>query len=161
MTNDLNVLKLWLEKQILPMFFQTVEKYFESQNVVDKNLRFVAITNNMTTKQLSEHSLSLSAAAQSDLPYTALKNSILTAVADDSKTNCIDALSNKIRYSSSTEKTSNLMARLISTYCMNPEQDQGTRDLVERNFTQLHFENIQNVLKAQNFETFLDLASFT
>ena len=93
MTNVLNVPKMWPEKPILPMYFQTVENYFESQNVVDKNLRFVAITNNMTTKQLSEHSLSLSAAAQSDLPYTALKNSILTAVADDSKTNCIDALS--------------------------------------------------------------------
>ena len=52
------------------------------------------------------------------------------------------------------------MARLISTYCMNPEQDQGTRYLVERTFIQLHSENIKNI-KAQNFETLLDLRSLT
>ena len=93
MSNDLNVPKMWPEKQTLPMYFQTVEKYFESRNVVDENLRFVAITNNMITEQLGEHSLSLSTAAQLDQPYTALKNSVLTAVADDFKTNLIDALS--------------------------------------------------------------------
>ena len=92
-SNYLNVPKMWPKKQILPMYFQTVEKHFESRNVVDENLRFVAITNNITTEQLSEHSLSLSTAAQSDQPYTALKNSILTAAADDSKTNWIDPLS--------------------------------------------------------------------
>ena len=86
----------------------------------------------MTTKQLSEHSLLLSTAVQSDQLYTALKNSILTAVADDSKTNWIDALS-KIRYHSSSEKPSSLMAQMIST-CMNPEQDQGTHDLVALSF---------------------------
>ena len=159
MSNDLNVPKMWPEKQILPMYFQTVEKYFESRNVVDENLRFVAITNNMTTEQLSKHSLSLSTAAQSDQPYTALKNSILTAVADDSKTNWIDVLC-EIRYSSSTEKPSSLMARMISTCRMNPEQDQGTRDLVERTFIQLHSENIQNILKAQNFDILHDLGNF-
>ena len=104
------------------MYIQIVEKYFESRNVVDENLRFVAITNNMTIEQLSEHSFSLSTAAQSDQPYTALKNSILTAVADDSKTNWIDALS-KIRYNSNSEKPSSLMTRMISTCRMNPEQD--------------------------------------
>ena len=41
-----------------------------------------------------------------------------------------------------------------------PEQDQGTRDLVERTFNQLHSENIQNILKAQNFETFHDVENF-
>ena len=158
MSNYINVPKMWPEKQILPMYFQTVEKYFESRNVVDENLRFVAVTNNMTTEQLSEHSLSLSTAAQSDQPYTALKNSILTAVTDDSKTNWIYALS-KFRYSSSTEKPSSLMARMISTCRMNPEQDQGTRDLVERTFIQLHSENIQNILKAQNFDTLHDLGN--
>ena len=75
----------------------------------------------MTTEQLSEHSLSLSTAAQSDQPYTALKNSILFAAADDSKTNWIDA-SSEIRYSSSTEKPSILMARMISTCRMNPNK---------------------------------------
>ena len=64
MSNYINVPKMWPEKQILPMYFQTVEKYFESRNVVGENLRFVAITNNMTTEQLCEHSLSLSTAAQ-------------------------------------------------------------------------------------------------
>ena len=68
MSNYINVPKMWPEKQILPMYFQTVKKYFESRNVVDQNLRFVAITNNMTTEQLSEHSLSFSTAAQSDQP---------------------------------------------------------------------------------------------
>ena len=42
MSNDLNI--IWPEKQILPMYFQTVQKYFESRNAVDENLRFVAIT---------------------------------------------------------------------------------------------------------------------
>ena len=99
---------------------------------------------------------------QSDQPYTALKNSILTAVADDSKTNWIDALS-KIQYNSSTEKPSSLMARMISTCRMNPEQD---HDLVKRTFIQseniqnMHSENIQNILKTQNFETLHDLGSF-
>ena len=113
----------------------------------------------MTTEKLSELSLLLSTAAQSDQPSTALKNSILTAVVDDSKTNWIDALS-KIRYNSSTEKPSSLMAQMISTCRMNPEQDQGTRDLVERTFIQLHSENIQNILKAQNFESLHDLGNF-
>ena len=93
MSNDINVPKMWPENQILPMYFQTVEKYFELRNVVDENLRFVAVTNNMTTGQLNEHSLSLSIAVQSDQPYTALKNSIFTPVADNSKINWIDALS--------------------------------------------------------------------
>ena len=150
---------MWPEKQILPMYIQTVEKYFESRNVVNENLRFVAITNNITTEQLSEHNSSLSTAAQSDQPYTVLKNSILTAVADDSITNWIDALS-KIRYNSSTEKPSSLMARMISTCCMNPEQDQGTHDLVERTFIQSHSKNIQNILKTQNFDTLHDLGNF-
>ena len=74
------------------MYLQTSEKYFESQNGVDKNLQFVAITNNMTNEQLSGCSLSLSTIAQVDQPYTALKNSILTAVVDDSKTYLIDTL---------------------------------------------------------------------
>ena len=113
----------------------------------------------MTTEQLSEHSLSFSTAAQSDQPYTALKNSSLTAVADDSKANWIDALS-KIRYNRSTEKPSSLMARIISTCRMNPEQDQSTRDLVEHTFIQLHSENMQNILKAQNFGTLHDLGNF-
>ena len=39
------------------------------------------------------------------------------------------------------------------------EQDQGTRDLVGRTLIQLHSENIQNILKAQNFETLHDLGS--
>ena len=127
---------------------------------MNENLRFVAITNNnMTTELLRERSLSLSTATQSDQPYTALKNSILTAVADDSKTNWINALS-KIRYNGSTEKPSSLMARMISTCRMNPKQDQGTSGLVERTFIQLHFENIQNILKAQKFETLHDLGNF-
>ena len=90
---------MWPENQILPMCFQTVEKYFESRNVVDENLRFGAITNNMTTEQLSEHSYTIGPTLQS------LKKSILTAVVDDSKTNWIDTLS-EIRYNSSTEKSS-------------------------------------------------------
>ena len=83
----------------------------------------------MTTEQLSEYSFSLSTAAQSDQSYTAITNLILSAVADNSKTNWIDAIS-KIRYDSNTEKPSSLMAQMISTCRMNPEQDQGTHDLV-------------------------------
>ena len=49
---------------------------------------------------------------------------------------------------------------MISTCRTNPEQDQGTRDLVEHTFIQLHSENIQNILKAQNFETLHDLGNF-
>ena len=44
MGNNINLAKIWPEKQIVPMYFQNVEKCFESQNVVDENLRFIAIT---------------------------------------------------------------------------------------------------------------------
>ena len=118
MSDDINVPKMWPEKQILSMYFQIVEKYFELRNVVDENLRFVATTNNMTTKQLSEHSLSLRNWTN---PVQPSKIQLQLLVSDDSETNWIDALS-KIRYNISTEKPSSLMGRLISTCRMNPNK---------------------------------------
>ena len=43
---------------------------------------------------------------------------------------------------------------------MNPKQDQGTRDLVERTFIQLHSENIQIISKPKIFDTLHDLGNF-
>ena len=127
MSNDINIYKMWLKSKSFT--FKLL------RNIVDKNLQFVAITNNMTSKQSNEHSLSLSTITQMDQSYTALKNSILTAAVDKSKTNWIDALS-KIRYNNSTDKPSSLMVRLISTCRMNSDQNQDTRDLVQRTFVQ-------------------------
>ena len=158
-SNDINASKMGPEKQVLPIYFKLLRNILNHEMLWTKNLRFVAITNNMTIEQWSEDSSSLSTAAKSDQLYTALKNSILTAVADNFKTNWIDAL-NKMLYNSNTEKPSTLIAQIISTCRMNPEQDQGPRDLAERTFIQLHSKNIQNILKAQKFETLHDLGNF-
>ena len=52
----------------------TLEKYFATRNILDKNDRFVALSNVMSPKQIGKHSLLLSRAAENEQPYTTLKN---------------------------------------------------------------------------------------
>ena len=125
----------------------TLEKYFATRNIFDENARFVALSNVMLPKQIEKHSLSLSRAAESEQPYTTLKNPILSSVADVCKTDWIDTIS-EIRYKSSEEKPSELMSRLIASCRNKPDNDQGTRDVIERTFIRLQPKSIQNILKA-------------
>ena len=152
--------KMWANSSLLPAYFVTLEKYFVSRNVTDENARFVSLSNVMSSKQIETHSFSLSRAADSNEPYTTLKDLILSSVAEVCKTDWIDALS-EIQYNGSHEKPSDLMSRLIAICRNKPENDQGTRDIIERTFIRLQPENIQNILKAQTFDSLHDLGTFT
>ena len=54
-----------------------------------------------------------------------------------------------------------LECRLIAACRSNPEIVQKTRDICEKIFICLQAENIQEILKAQNFNLFNELRSFT
>ena len=50
---------------------------------------------------------------------------------------------------------------LIASCRNKPDNDQGTRDVIERTFIHLQPESIQNILKEQNFVSLHDLGNFT
>ena len=54
-----------------------------------------------------------------------------------------------------------LECRHIAACRSNPENDQETRDFCEKNFIRLQPENIQQILKVQNFNSFNELKNFT
>ena len=113
----------------------------------------------MLPEQIETYSLSLSRASESDQPYTTLKHLILASIVDDCTTDWMDAL-NKIQYKHAQEKPSELMLRLTAVCRSNPNFDAGTHDLIERTFIHLQPENVQNILKAQNFVSLHELGIF-
>ena len=114
----------------------------------------------MSLKQIEKHSLSLTRAAENEQPYTTLKNLIFSSVADVCKTDWIDAI-NEIQYKNSEEKPSKLMSRLIASCRNKLDNDQGTRDVIERTLFACNPKSIQNILKAQNFVLLHNLGNFT
>ena len=106
----------------------------------------------MSPSQAEVHGLALSRASKNIEPYTLLKNLILLSVSLECNTDWIHVLS-KIEYANAQEKPSTLMLRIIAACCNNPNNDQGTRDFCEKIFMRLQPENIQQILKAQNFNS--------
>ena len=53
------------------------------------------------------------------------------------------------------------MSRIIAACRNNPDNDQGTRDFCEKFFMRLQPENIQQILKVQNFNSLNKLRNFT
>ena len=152
--------KMWNNDSLLPAYFVTLEKYFEINNISDENMRFICLSNVMSPSQAEAHGLALSRASKNIEPYTALKNLILSSVSLECNTDWIDVLS-KIEYANAQEKPSTLMSRIIAACRNNPDNDQGTRDFCEKIFMRLQPENIQQILKAQNFNSLNELGNFT
>ena len=152
--------KMWNIDSLLPAYFVTLEKYFEINNISDENMRFISLLNVMSPSQAEAHGLALSRASENIEPYTALKNFILSSVSLECNTDWIDVL-NKIEYANAQEKPSTLMSRIIAACRNNPDNDQGTHDFCEKIFMRLQPENIQQILKAQNFNSLNELGKFT
>ena len=114
----------------------------------------------MSASQAEAHGLALSRASGNIEPYTALKIFILSSVSFECNTDWINVLS-KIEYANAQEKPSTLMSRIIAACRSNPDNDQGTRDFREKIFMRLQPENIQQILKAQNFNSLKELENFT
>ena len=89
--------KMWNNNSLLPAYFVTLEKYFEINNIIDENMRFVCLSNVMQPSQAEAHGLALSRASGNIKPYTALKNFILSSVSFECNTDWIDVLT-KIEY---------------------------------------------------------------
>ena len=123
--------KMCNNDSLLPAYFVTLEKYFEINNIIDENMRFVCLSNVMSPNQAEAHGLALSRASGNIEPYTALKNFILSSVSFEYNTDWIDVLS-KIEYTNAQEKPSILMSRIIAACRNNPDDDQGTRDFCEK-----------------------------
>ena len=105
--------KMWNNDSLLPAYFVTLEKYFEINNIIDKNMRFVCLSNVMSPSQAEAHGLALSRASGSIEPYTALKNFISSSVSFECNTDWIDVLS-KIEHANAQEKPSTLISRIIA-----------------------------------------------
>ena len=67
-------------------------------------------------------------------------------------TDWINVLS-KIEYANTLEKPFTLMSRIIAACRNNLDNDQETRDFCEKIFMRLQPENIEQILKAQNFNS--------
>ena len=132
----------------------------EINNIIGENIRFVCLSNVISPTQAEAHGLALSRASGNIEPYTALKNLILLAVSLECNTDWINVLS-KIDYTNAQEKPSTLMSHIIAACRNNLDNDEGTRDFCEKIFMCLQPENIQQILKAQNFNSFNELGNFT
>ena len=53
------------------------------------------------------------------------------------------------------------MSRVIAACRNKPDNDQGTREFCEKIFMRLQPENVQQILKAQNFNSLNELGNFT
>ena len=151
---------MWNNDSLLPVYFVTLEKYFEINNKIDENMRFVCLSNVMSPRQAKAYGLTLSRATKNIEPITALKKFILSSVSVECNTDWLDVLS-KIEYANAQEKPSTLMSPIIAACHTNPDTDQGTRDFCENFFRCIQLENIQLVLKSSKFNALNELANFT